>query len=88
MTSREPEAEAVRRSISLPLEMARRIDTIAASRHVRGNRAIVDLLEDAISAYDQRQKAFFDLADCFQKSTHPDETTRLRDELAKMTFGN
>jgi metal-responsive CopG/Arc/MetJ family transcriptional regulator len=80
--------EAVRRSISLPPEIARRIDSIAASRHVSANRAIVDLLEDAILAYDQRQAAFFELADRFQKSTDPAETARLREELAKMTFGN
>jgi metal-responsive CopG/Arc/MetJ family transcriptional regulator len=80
-------AEAIRRSISLPTEIAEKIDSIAASRHVTGNRAIVDLLTDAITAYEQRRSVFLELADRFQKSTSPAETKRLREELARMTFG-
>jgi metal-responsive CopG/Arc/MetJ family transcriptional regulator len=82
------ETEAIRRSISLPAEIAQKIDAIAASRHVSANRAIVDLLGDAITAYEQRRTAFFELADRFQKSTDPTETERLREELARMTFGS
>jgi metal-responsive CopG/Arc/MetJ family transcriptional regulator len=80
--------EAIRRSISLPAEMAEKLDSIAAARHVSANRAIVDLLSDAITAYEQRRTIFLDLADRFQKSTDPAETERLRDELANMTFGH
>jgi len=82
------EQEIIRRSISLPAEMAEKIDSIAVNRHVSGNRAIVDLLSEAIAAYEQRRKAFFELADRFQKSTNPVETKSLREELAKMTFGS
>jgi len=79
--------EAIRRSISLPPEMAEKIDSIAASRHVTANRAIVDLLADAIAAYEQRRSTFLELADRFQRSKDPAETKRLRGELARMTFG-
>jgi hypothetical protein len=51
------------------------------------NRAIVDLLAEAIVAHEQRRIAFLELADRFQKSTKPAETKRLREELARMTFG-
>jgi hypothetical protein len=81
------EEPTVRRSISLPTDIAERIDSIAESRHVSGNRAIVDLLRDAVTAYEQRRTAFFELADRFQKSNDPAETERLREELARMTFG-
>ena len=80
-------SDVIRRSVSLPAEMAQKIDTIALSRHVTGNRAIIDLLEDAITSYEQRRVAFLELADRFQKSTDPTEIERLRDELARMTFG-
>ena len=82
------ETEAIRRSISLPHEIAERIHSIAAARHVSGNRAIVDLLSDAVTACEQRRAAFLELADRFQKSTDPAESERLREELARMTFGN
>jgi hypothetical protein len=81
------ESEIIRRSISLPAEIAEKIDSIAVSRHVSGNRAIVDLLSDAIAAYEQRRDAFFALADRFRKSKDPAESERLREELARMTFG-
>jgi len=67
--------------------MAEKLDNIAAARHVSANRAIIDLLADAITAYEQRRTIFLELADRFQKSTDPVETERLRDELANMTFG-
>jgi hypothetical protein len=79
--------ESIRRSISLPSEIAEKIDVIPATRHVGSNRAIVDLLQDAVAAYEQRRKTFFELADQFQNSKDPTETARLREELAKMTFG-
>ena len=81
-------ADIIRRSISLPAELAEKIDAIAASRHVSGNRAIIDLLTDAILVYQRRRTAFLELADRFQKSKDPAETERLREELARMTFGN
>jgi hypothetical protein len=67
--------------------MADKIDAIAANRHVSANRAIVDLLADTIVAHEQRRTAFLELADRFQKSKSPAETKRLREELARMTFG-
>jgi metal-responsive CopG/Arc/MetJ family transcriptional regulator len=82
------ETQAIRRSISIPAAMAEKIDAIAASRHVSANRAIVDLLGDAIMAYDQRRTVFLELANRFQSSTDQTETERLRDELASMVFGN
>lgn len=88
MTSTLTAAEIIRRSVSLPAALAERLDEIAASRHVSGNRAIVDLLRDAILAYEQRRTAFLELADRFQTSKDPAETERLREQLARMTFGN
>jgi hypothetical protein len=67
--------------------MAAKIDAIAATRHVSANRAIVDLLGDAITAYEQRRASFFDLAERFRNSTDPAETERLGEELARMVFG-
>jgi hypothetical protein len=82
------EDEAVRRSISLPAKMAESLASIATARHVSANRAIIDLLADAITAYEQRRTMFLELADRFQKSTDPAESERLRNELVSMTFGH
>jgi metal-responsive CopG/Arc/MetJ family transcriptional regulator len=79
--------DIIRRSISISSAMAEKIDAIATARHVSANRAIADLLADGIAAHEQRRKAFLELADRFQKSKDPVETKRLREELARMTFG-
>ena len=70
------------------MSLAEKLESIAAARHVSANRAIIDLLADAITAYEQRRTMFLELADRFQKSTDPVESERLRDELANMTFGH
>jgi metal-responsive CopG/Arc/MetJ family transcriptional regulator len=88
MASTLAAADLIRRSVSLPAELAAKIDAIAASRHASGNRAIRDLLRHAILAYERRRSAFLELADRFQKSKDKAETERLREELARMTFGN
>ena len=81
------EVPVIRRSITVPEELAEKVEAIGASRRVSGNRAIVDLLADAIAAYEQRRSAFLELADRFQKSTDPAETARHREELARLTLG-
>jgi hypothetical protein len=74
--------------VLVPADMAERIDAIAAARHVSRDRALADLLRDAITAYEQRREKFLELAERFQKSTDPAETEQLRGELAQMTFGD
>ncbi len=77
-----------RRNISVASGMAKRLEAIALERHDSSDRAIVDLLEDAIAAYEHRRAVFLELADRFQKSTDPAETGRLGEELERMTFGS
>jgi len=80
--------DVIRRGISQPAELSEKIDAIAESRDFSGNRAIVDLLADATLAYEGRRTAFLEFADRFQKCHDAAETERLREELARMTFGN
>ena len=72
----------------VPSDVAAKIDSIADVRHVSRDRALADLLRDAIAAYEDRRAAFLELADRFQHSTDPAETDQLRGELAQMTFGD
>jgi hypothetical protein len=79
--------DPVRRTITLSAGTAERVEGIAEERHAGADRALADLLMDAIAAYEQRRAEYLDLADRFQKSADPQETERLREELARMTFG-
>jgi hypothetical protein len=77
----------VRRSVTLPRWIADRMDRIAEDQRVSTNRVLVDLVEDAIRAHEQRRSEFMAIAGRFQQSTDPVETEKLREELARMTFG-
>ena len=74
--------------IPVPADLAEKIDAIAVARHVSRDRAMADLLQEAIAAYEERRKSFLELAGRFQNSTDPAESEQLRGELAKMTFGD
>jgi hypothetical protein len=80
-------AAVTRRSLSLPKETYEKAERIATQRHVTVNRAIIDLLNDGISTYEERRASFLELADRFQKATDPAEVSHLRNELARITFG-
>jgi metal-responsive CopG/Arc/MetJ family transcriptional regulator len=77
---------STRWSITLPADVSAQIDSIAQQRCTPANQVIVDLLREAMAAYDKRRAAFLALADNFKKSTDPIETKELREELLKMTF--
>jgi hypothetical protein len=79
--------KTVRQSISLPARVARRVKSLAKISNTSANRIIVDLVESGIEAREQERKRFFELADQLARSSNADEQRRLKEELARMTFG-
>lgn len=77
----------VRRSVTLPGPIAKRVDAIASRRRLSDNRVLVELIELGIEANKQKEKAFFQLAEKFRASENPAEAKRLGDELGRFVFG-
>ena len=77
----------VRQSVSLPARVARRVKTLAKSSSTSANRVIVDLIESGIEAREQEKKRFLELADRLARSSDAKEQKRLKEELARLTFG-
>jgi hypothetical protein len=77
----------VRQSITLSPGAARRVKALAKTRKTSMTRVIVDLIEAGLDAQEQEKRRFFDLADRLTRSSDPAEQKRLREELARMTFG-
>ena len=77
----------VRQSISLPARVARRVKSLAQTSNMSANRVIVDLVESGLEARERERKRFFELADRLARSRDPEEQQRLKEELARMTFG-
>ncbi|MHB8542363.1 MAG: hypothetical protein ACYDCD_15690 [Candidatus Acidiferrales bacterium] len=77
----------VRQSVSLPSRLARRVRTLAKNQHTSTNRVLVELIESGIESKETEKSKFFELADQLTASSDPAERKRIKDELARMTFG-
>ena len=67
-----PSAKQVRRSVTLPLPVAKQVESIANRRRLSDNRLLVELIEVGIEASRQKEKAFVDLAERFRATKDPD----------------
>ncbi|HEX4643373.1 MAG TPA: hypothetical protein VH161_07890 [Candidatus Acidoferrales bacterium] len=79
--------KAVRQSVSLPAPLARRVRTMAKSRKTSTNRVLVELIETGIESKETEKAKFFELADQLTSASDPAERKRLKEVLARMTFG-
>ena len=82
-----PVERPVRRSVNLPPAIARRVKSLAKSSRTSANRILVKLIELGLEAREQERKRFFDLADRLALIRDPEEQSRLKEDLARMTFG-
>jgi hypothetical protein len=90
-TSKQPRSKAARaqtrRSVSLPIKIARQVQAIAKRRALSDNRVLVELIEQGIEAQRLREKEFFQLAERFRSADEPDQVKKLGDELGRFVFG-
>jgi len=68
--------------------MAKRVRAIAKARRISANRVLVDLIETGLEAKEAEKEQFLTLARRFKETTDPAESDRLREELARLTFGD
>jgi hypothetical protein len=82
-----PERRHVRRSVSLPVRVAKQVDKLAKRRRLSDNRVLLELIEEGIEARKHKEQAFFELAGRFRASRDPVEVKELGDELGRFVFG-
>ena len=82
------DVKPVRQSVSLPQDLARRVKDLAKMKRTSANRVVVDLIEAGLEAREREKKRFFDLADRLAHSDDRKEQQRLKEELARLTFGD
>ncbi len=78
---------SVRQSVSLPSRVVRRVQALAKRQRTSASRVIVELIETGLHAREQEKKQFLALADRLVRSSDISEQRRLKEELARMTFG-
>jgi metal-responsive CopG/Arc/MetJ family transcriptional regulator len=79
--------KAVRQSVSLPSPLAKRVKALAKNRKVSSNRILVELVETGLQSKEEERRRFFELADRLSTSTDTKEQQELKEQLARMTFG-
>jgi predicted transcriptional regulator len=80
-------AKPVRRSVTLPSKIARQVESLARKRDLSDNRVLVELIEQGIEAQQQKEKAFFQLAERFRAADDPEQVKQLGDQLGRFVFG-
>jgi hypothetical protein len=84
MTAKE---KTVRQSVTLPAKVATQVRSMAKRRRLSANRMLIELVEEGLEAKQQKEKAFFELAERFRAAADPKEVERLGEELGHMVFG-
>jgi len=83
-----PTAKPVRQSVNLPPQVARQVKSLAKRKTVSESRVIVELIEAGLEAREREKERFFDLADRLAQSSDAAEQQRIKEELARLTFGD
>jgi hypothetical protein len=61
---------------------------LARQRALSENRVLVDLIEQGIEAQQQKEKAFFQLAERFRAASDPEQVKQLGGQLGRFVFGD
>jgi hypothetical protein len=74
--------------VSIPTGIAKRVRALAKTRKTSANRVLVDLIEAGLQSKETEKERFFSLVSRLTQTRNSAERQRLKDELARMTFGD
>jgi predicted transcriptional regulator len=80
-------SKAVRRSVALSGALNQKIQKIAKRQNWSANRVIEDLIVAGIEAKEAEKLRFFELAERLRATDDQTELSAIKNELARMTFG-
>jgi hypothetical protein len=79
-------SDSVRKSVSIPARIAKRVLALAETRKTSASRVLVDLIETGLQTKEARHKRFFELTDQLSEATDPAERERLKEELSRLSW--
>ncbi len=80
--------KAIRQSVTLPSQVAKQVKALAKNRKVSSNRILVELVETGLRSKEEEKRRFFELANRLSTATDAKEQQELKEQLARMTFGD
>lgn len=81
-------ARPLRQSVTLSAGVARRVRTLARAKRASASRVIAELVESGLQAQEAERARFLRLADQLTSSKDTGEQERIKEELARLTFGD
>ena len=87
MATAKTMTKPVRRSISLRRDLDSKIRGLARRERRSANQVFEELIETGLETKEAEKRRFFELAERLTESTNRVERQRIKDELARMTFG-
>ncbi len=87
MAAAKTPKKPVRRSISLRPDIDNKVRVLARRQRRSANQVLQELVEAGLETKEAEKRRFFDLADSLTASTDRGEQQRIKEELARMTFG-
>jgi hypothetical protein len=88
MASMPSSARPLRQSVSLSANVARKVRTLARAKRASTSRVIAELVESGLQAQEAERDRFLKLADRLTSSKDPAEQAQIKEELARLTFGD
>jgi len=80
--------KTVRRSISLRPEVDSKVKALARHGRRSANRVLEELIETGLKSKEAEKSRFFELANRLSTTSDRREQERLKEELARLTFGS
>ena len=81
-------ARPLRQSVTLSAGVARRVRALARVKKASASRVIAELVESGLQAQDAERDRFLQLADRLARSSDRAEQEQIKEELARLTFGD
>lgn len=74
--------------MTLSAEQIDRVRELAQRTRMSVSRVLADLIEAGLDARDDERARFTDLVDRLARSTNARDQSRIKEELARLTFGD
>ena len=88
MAQTQKSKKMVRRSVSVPAEIDSRIKKLAQRENRLPSQVYQLVIEKGLDSKEAEKRHFFQVAERLQKATNRAEIEQLKQELARLTFGN
>jgi DNA-binding IclR family transcriptional regulator len=79
--------KAVRQSVALPARTAKRVKALARSQQTTASRLLAELVEAGLESREEEKRRYLLLVEMMASASDPAVRRQMKEELARLTFG-